>query len=75
MISKKYYRYIHSLFMALFMTTFMSGILSYINLGLVDGFLKIWISGQIKAFVVAYPTILIISPFVARMANKICSKD
>ena len=72
MIDIKYFRFVFSFIMAFFMSFLISGVLIYINLGLIDGFLKIWVVGWLKAFVVAYPTLLIITPFVTKLAKLIC---
>ncbi|WP_228026754.1 DUF2798 domain-containing protein [Campylobacter californiensis] len=58
--------------MALCMSFVISGVLTYINLGLVDGFVKIWLKGYAKAFVIAYPTLLVLTPFVTKLAKMIC---
>ena len=54
------------------MAFIMSFMLTYLNLGFVDGFVKIWLTAYVKAFVVAYPTIFFVAPLAAKLANLIC---
>ncbi|WP_298782852.1 DUF2798 domain-containing protein, partial [uncultured Campylobacter sp.] len=44
-------------------------------LGFVDGFVKIWLIAYVKAFVVAYPVLLLVSPSVAKIAQNLCKKE
>lgn len=48
------------------MSLVMSGVVSFINIGLIDGFMTIWAESFLKSFVVAYPTILVVVPQVER---------
>jgi hypothetical protein len=50
-------------------------VLTYLNLGFVDGFVKIWLTAYVKAFVVAYPTIFFVAPLAAKLANLICKGE
>lgn len=74
MIDIKYFRFVFAFIMALFMSCIIAGVLTYINLGLVEGFFKIWMQGWAKAFVVAYPCLLLLFPIVTRMANALCKQ-
>lgn len=53
------------------MSFFMSGVITLINMGLVDGFIKMWLEAFIKAFLVAYPTIMLVVPQVRRIVKKL----
>lgn len=68
----KYYRFVFSFMMATCMSFVISGALTYINLGLVDDFIGIWLLGWGKSFVVAYPTLLMLFPVVSKVAKAIC---
>lgn len=74
MLAKRYYRFVFALFMGLAMSFIMSGALVFINLGLVENFFSIWLSSWGKAFVLAYPCIIIIAPIAGKLTAKICSK-
>ena len=52
----------------------MSGVITFINLGLIEGFVGVWFHAAIVAFSVAFPTILIVFPFARKLAMKIASK-
>jgi len=61
--------------MASLMTFIMSGVVSFVNMGLVDNFLKIWTGAFLKAFVVAFPSVLIVVPIVRRLVKKIVKEN
>ena len=61
--------------MASLMTFIMSGVVSFVNMGLVDNFLHIWAGAFVKAFVVAFPSVLIVVPIVRRLVKKIVRED
>ncbi len=69
MIDKKYERVLFSLFMSTFMSGFMSLVVTYINIGIVDGFIYIWLNAYWRAFIIAFPTIFIIVPQVRRLVG------
>ncbi|MBB5022515.1 DUF2798 domain-containing protein [Desulfurispira natronophila] len=69
MIPRKYEFFLFTFFMALFMSIFMSGVISLINVGWVDNFGRIWAEAFIKAFIVAYPTIMVVVPQVRRIVK------
>lgn len=61
--------------MSTFMTFIMSGVVSYINMGLVDGFLKIWSVAFINAFIVAFPSVMIVVPVVRKLVAKLVKQS
>jgi len=67
MIDKKYERVLFSLFMSAFMSGFMSLVITFINMGMVDGFIYIWLNAYWRAFIIAFPTIFIIVPQVRKL--------
>lgn len=73
MVSIRYLHYVQSLLLSGFMSFIMSGAITYINLGWVDHFLSIWLHAWIVAYAIAFPTILLVFPFVRRLAMKIAS--
>lgn len=74
MINKKYEFVLFAFLMALFMSGFMSLIVTFINLGFVDGLLHIWFEAYWKAFLVAFPTIFIVVPQVRKVVNILIKK-
>lgn len=71
MIDKKYEFIAFAFFMGLFMSCFMSFVITLINLGMVDGFFFIWMGAFYKAFLVAFPTILVVVPRVRKLVAKV----
>lgn len=70
MINKKYEFYIFSFIVTMFMSFIISGILIVVNLGFVNKFLFIWLSAWWKAWIVAFPSVLFIIPFVKKVMAK-----
>jgi hypothetical protein len=66
-------RILFPLFMALTMAFIMSGVLIFINLGLVNNFIFIWMKSFIIAFLVAFPTAFFITPIVQKIVKKVIS--
>ncbi len=71
MIHQKYTRIIFAFLMSLFMSCLMSGVITFINLGLIDNFLFIWLEAYWKAFLVAFPIIFVVAPFVQKLTKKL----
>ncbi len=74
MIAKKYEMILFSFLMSLFMSGFMSFIVTLINLGFVDDFVSIWLGAYWKAFLIAFPTIFLIVPQVRKIVSKFIVK-
>lgn len=66
-------RILFPFFMALTMALIMSGVLIFINLGLVNNFIFIWMKSFIIAFLVAFPTAFFITPIVQKIVKKVMS--
>ena len=71
MLSAKYFKLVFSFIMAFLMSLVISGVLTFINLGLIKGFALIWLANRGKALVVAYPCVLAISPVATRLTKAI----
>ena len=74
MIPKKYEMILFAFLMSLFMAGFMSFIVTLINMGFVDGILYFWLEAYWKAFLVAFPTIIIVVPQVRKITSKFIEK-
>ena len=74
MINKKYEMLVFSFLMGIFMSGFMSFIITLINLGMIDGFIYAWLSAYWKAFIVAFPTILFVVPYVKKLTGLLIDK-
>ncbi len=75
MIPQKYAAYVFSFFMSLLMSCIMSFVICVFNIGLVDGIALIWLKAWGFAFVVAFPTILAVSPVVRKLVNLVVEKS
>lgn len=73
MISAKYQKIVFSLLMALFMSGIMSFVISVFNVGLIENIFTIWIKAWSFAFIVAFPTIMLISPIVQKIVSRLIS--
>ncbi|MGJ8694535.1 MAG: DUF2798 domain-containing protein [Thalassotalea sp.] len=67
MIARKHQKIVFSFFMALLMSGIMSFVISVFNLGLVTNIITIWLQAWGFAFVVAFPTILVVGPVVNKI--------
>ena len=74
MVSIKYLHQVQALLLSGFMSFIMSGAITFINLGLVENFIPIWIRAWLIAYAIAFPTILMVFPFARKLAMKIASK-
>ena len=66
-------RLLFPFFMALNMAFIMSGVLIFINLGLVNNFIFVWMKSFVIAFTVAFPTAFFITPIVQKIVKKVMS--
>ncbi len=71
MIPKKYEFLLFALLMSGFMSFLMSGVISFINVGLVDNFLHIWGSSFVMAYMVAFPSVVLVVPMVRKLVSKL----
>jgi hypothetical protein len=69
MIDKKYERVLFSLFMSAFMSGFMSLVVTFINMGLVENLIYMWLDAYWRAFLIAFPTIFVVVPQVRRVVG------
>ncbi len=75
MIPKKYEMFVFAFVMATFMAGFMSFVVTLINLGFVDGLVWFWLEAYWKAFLIAFPTIMVVVPQVRKIVHKLVAKE
>lgn len=51
------------------MSLLVSGIATFRNAGLVDGFLGIWISAWLPSWLIAFPVVLVVAPVARRLVG------
>jgi len=69
MISRKHHKIVFSFFMGLLMSGIMSFVITAFNVGLVTNIISLWLKAWSFAFMVAFPTIMIISPVVHKLVS------
>ena len=75
MISKRYLHHVQALLLSGFMSFIMSGAITLINLGWSKGFVLVWFHAWAVAYIIAFPTILLVFPFARKLALSIASKE
>jgi hypothetical protein len=75
MISRKHHKIVFSFFMALLMSCIMSFVISIFNVGMVANIITIWLQAWSFAFMVAFPTIMIISPIVHKLVSIVLHEE
>jgi TctA family transporter len=68
-ISNKHYQLVYSFVMAFFMSAIMSLVITIFNLGLTDNLLQIWLKAWSFGFIIAFPTVLLVSRFVTKIVS------
>ncbi len=51
------------------MSFLVSGIATFRNAGLVDGFLSLWISAWLPSWLIAFPVVLVVAPVARRLVG------
>lgn len=71
MLHPRFRTVVFAFFMALFMSGFMSLVISIFNVGLIDNITIIWLKAWAFAFCVAFPTVIVVAPLVHKLTNKL----
>jgi len=66
-IDPKYQNIVFAFFMALLMSCLMSLVISLFNVGLVENILAIWMKAWGFAFVIAFPSVVMVTPAVRKL--------
>ncbi len=75
MIPKKYAPMLFSLILSGLMSCLVSGIATYRAAGLVDGFLVLWSSAWVAAWLLAFPTVMLVAPFTQRVVRSLVAES
>ena len=51
------------------MSFMVSGIATFRNFGLVDGFLGLWVSAWLPSWLIAFPVVLVVAPVARRLVG------
>ncbi len=75
MIARKHHKIVFSFFMALLMSGIMSFVISVFNVGMVPNITTIWLKAWSFAFVIAFPTIIVVSPVVHKLVSLVLHEE
>ncbi|MDA9662997.1 DUF2798 domain-containing protein [bacterium] len=75
MISKKYAQPLFMILMSFGMSVIMSGVVTAVNTGIIDGFSARWFNSWMFAFPVASIAAFTLAPVMRPFVNRIASKD
>lgn len=75
MISQKYQRTVFAFFMALMMSCIMSFVITIFNIGFAENLFFAWLQAWSFAFIVAFPTVMFISPLVHKLVAFVLVDD
>lgn len=75
MISRKHHKLVFSFFMALLMSCIMSLVISIFNVGIVTNIVAIWLKAWGFSFIVAFPTVVVVSPLVHKLVNLVLHQE
>jgi hypothetical protein len=51
------------------MSSMVSGIATFRNFGLVDGFFGLWVSAWLPSWFIAFPVVLVVAPLARRLVG------
>lgn len=63
------------LLLSCFMSLLISGVATFLAIGLVPGFLGHWLSSRLSSGAIAFPTVLVVAPFVRRVLHRLVIVD
>lgn len=75
MIAKKYEPLVFGLLLSGLMSLLVSGISTFRVTGLVSNFLVLWSSAWLSAWLFAFPTVLLLTPFVRKAVQLITARE
>ncbi|MCK4637153.1 MAG: DUF2798 domain-containing protein [Methanomicrobia archaeon] len=74
-INKKYSPFLFALFMSLGMAFTMSLVMTLVNVGITEGIFLKWMRAFAIGFTVAFPTSLVIIPFVKKLVTNLTDEQ
>ncbi len=69
MIPARFEPLVFAFFMSALMAFVMSGVLTLVNVGPVEGFFRLWMRAYLAAWIVAMPTTMLVAPLVRRLTK------
>lgn len=74
MIPAKYEPYVFSLVLSGMMSFIIAGIATFRSLGLIDGFIGLWLSSWIVSWAIAFPTVTVVAPIAKKVVHKLVDR-
>jgi hypothetical protein len=62
---------VFGLVLSCFMSLIVSGIATFRNAGLVDGFATLWVNAWLLSWLIAFPVVLVVAPVARRIVNSL----
>ncbi|MCC1493840.1 DUF2798 domain-containing protein [Cognatishimia sp. F0-27] len=59
------------LLLSCFMSFIISGVSTFLAIGLVPHFLGAWVSSWVSSWAIAFPAVLLVAPFVRRVLHRL----
>jgi len=75
MIHPRFAPVVFALFMSFFMSGIMSLVVTTINIGLVDDLILRWLNSWPMTFAIAFPTIMVVAPMVKRIVGRLIMQE
>tara|TARA_B100000929_G_scaffold55656_1_gene41467 strand:- start:2448 stop:2690 length:243 start_codon:yes stop_codon:yes gene_type:complete len=75
MIHLRFAPVVFALFMSFFMSGIMSLVVTTINIGLVDDLILRWLNSWPMTFAIAFPTIMVVAPMVKRIVGRLIMQE
>lgn len=75
MIDRKFHRLVFAFFMALIMSCVMSCVITFSNVGPVSNFVSIWMGAWGFGFLIAFPSVILISPLVHKLTALVLKEE
>ncbi|MGC3937896.1 DUF2798 domain-containing protein [Roseobacter sp. EG26] len=75
MIPARYAHFAYGFILSGLMSMMVSGIATFRTVGMIDGFVTLWLGNWLPSWSVAYPTLLCVSPVARRIVAKFTRVD
>ena len=69
MIARKFHPFVFAFFMAFLMSGLVSFVVTMLNIGFVANLLSIWLRAWGPAFIVAFPSVIVVVPIVRKLTE------
>jgi hypothetical protein len=70
-IPKRFSGHLITVLLGFFMSFLMSGVVTYLSVGIIDHFLLLWLANWGKSFVIALPILFVVRPIVMKLAERL----